>query len=275
MNDVATDFMTIGQFARRSRLSLKALRLYDELGLLPPAHIDPVSGYRYYREVQFKKARLIMLLRRIDMPLTTIADILAGTDEQATDLLMAYWQGVEETVTTNRRIVTYLREYQFGTEKTMKYEIKTRDVPAQTVLTTSREVYAKDLPPFIQSAIGKLIEHISDQGGQVSAPPEAIFHGQVDEDNNGPVEIAVPYTGEVVPADGFTLKTQPARQEAYTTLTMKQLEFPEILKVYDAVGAWLEENGKTPAGSPREVYFGDDMDSESGAPFCDIAWPFR
>jgi DNA-binding transcriptional MerR regulator len=42
------DLMSIGEFARLSRLSAKALRLYDELGLLPPAQVDPGSGYRWY-----------------------------------------------------------------------------------------------------------------------------------------------------------------------------------------------------------------------------------
>ena len=42
--------LSIGVFARRSRLSMKALRLYDRLGLLKPADVDPENGYRRYRE---------------------------------------------------------------------------------------------------------------------------------------------------------------------------------------------------------------------------------
>jgi PPM family protein phosphatase len=50
MSPVTTDqLMTIGAFARQSRLSLKALRLYDELGLLRPAAVDDSTAYRYYR----------------------------------------------------------------------------------------------------------------------------------------------------------------------------------------------------------------------------------
>lgn len=46
MNKTATDLMSIGRFSQASRLSLKALRLYDALGLLPPAYVDPASSYR-------------------------------------------------------------------------------------------------------------------------------------------------------------------------------------------------------------------------------------
>jgi DNA-binding transcriptional MerR regulator len=41
--------LTIGAFARASRLSAKALRRYDELGLLPPARVDSMTGYRRRR----------------------------------------------------------------------------------------------------------------------------------------------------------------------------------------------------------------------------------
>ena len=50
--------MSISEFARRSRLSPKALRLYDEMGLLPPARVDAVTGYRLYGTDQIEPARL-------------------------------------------------------------------------------------------------------------------------------------------------------------------------------------------------------------------------
>jgi len=71
------DLMTIGAFAERTRLSPKALRLYDRPGLLPPVRADPVSGYRFYSEDQVADARLVALLRRLGMPLPVIADIAA------------------------------------------------------------------------------------------------------------------------------------------------------------------------------------------------------
>ena len=66
-------YMTIGEFAARARLSPKALRLYDRLGLLPPARVDDDSGYRLYTEDQVESAQLVGLLRRLDMPLALIA----------------------------------------------------------------------------------------------------------------------------------------------------------------------------------------------------------
>jgi hypothetical protein len=55
--------MTIGAFARASRLSPKALRLYDDLGLLTPTHVAPTTGYRFYEQGQLERAWLVAWLR--------------------------------------------------------------------------------------------------------------------------------------------------------------------------------------------------------------------
>ena len=84
MEPRVTALLTIGAFARTSRLSIKALRLYDESGLLPPVCIDPETGYRYYDPAQLERARLVVWLRRLDMPLARIRLVcdLCETDRQ-------------------------------------------------------------------------------------------------------------------------------------------------------------------------------------------------
>ena len=84
------DLMSIGEFARLSRLSPKALRLYDELGLLPPARVDPDSGYRWYAAGQLDNARLVASLRQIGLPLTEIKVILSVEPEAAAAQVSAY-----------------------------------------------------------------------------------------------------------------------------------------------------------------------------------------
>lgn len=74
------DPLSIGQFARLVRLSVKQLRHYADLGLLPPAWVDPDTGYRYYRADQARDAMSIGLLRSLDVPLAAIKDVLSGQD---------------------------------------------------------------------------------------------------------------------------------------------------------------------------------------------------
>jgi membrane-associated phospholipid phosphatase len=61
--------MPIGRFAASVRLSVKALRHYDELGLLEPACVDAATGYRYYAPAQAREALLIGMLRELELPL--------------------------------------------------------------------------------------------------------------------------------------------------------------------------------------------------------------
>lgn len=67
------ELVAIGRFSAMTRLSVKALRHYDEIGLLRPAEVDPQSGYRYYRLSQANTAEAIRTLRSIDMPLDEIS----------------------------------------------------------------------------------------------------------------------------------------------------------------------------------------------------------
>jgi protein phosphatase len=116
------DLLTIGAFARASRLSPKALRLYDSLGLLPPAHVDEVSGYRFYRPDQLERARLVAWLRRIGMPLARIGpvcDLAQDAPDQAAAQIAAYWAETEAELTARRALTAHLISYLSGEEPAM------------------------------------------------------------------------------------------------------------------------------------------------------------
>lgn len=78
---------SIGEMARDSGLSVSALRFYDGAGVLVPAWVDPVSGYRWYGPGQLEEARLLGGLRRAGMPLADIRLVLAGWSSADSDLV--------------------------------------------------------------------------------------------------------------------------------------------------------------------------------------------
>ncbi|MBU1079193.1 MAG: MerR family transcriptional regulator, partial [Spirochaetes bacterium] len=55
----------MGEFSAATRLTVKALRLYHDEGILVPERIDPFSGYRYYGDASWKRARSVSLLREL------------------------------------------------------------------------------------------------------------------------------------------------------------------------------------------------------------------
>ncbi|MFF1356236.1 protein phosphatase 2C domain-containing protein [Streptomyces sp. NPDC058297] len=103
--------LTIGAFAKASRLSPKALRLYDELGLLNPARVDPVTGYRLYAPEQLDQARLVAWLRRLGMPLARIQHVSALDAAEAAQEIRAFWAGVEADTAARRNLATFLIDH--------------------------------------------------------------------------------------------------------------------------------------------------------------------
>ena len=68
--------LTIGEYAAATQLTAKALRLYDEQGLIKPGRVDATSGYRYYDAEQVATGRLVRTLRDMNLSLTQIREVL-------------------------------------------------------------------------------------------------------------------------------------------------------------------------------------------------------
>lgn len=264
----------IGEFARRSRLSVKALRLYERQGLLRPAVVDAANGYRRYREDQLTAARLVALLRRLDMPLAVVARIVAAPEAERADLVGGYWAEVEHRLAVQRGLAAHLRVVLSGGKGLVEmYEVKQRDVPAQVVLTEQRHLLQPALVDWIAASMDRLVKASQEYGG-VAEAPFVVYHGEVNDDSDGPVEACVPI-GVAEPPSGVAARVEPAHREAYVRLTKAQVAFPQILSAYDAVAEWIKENGFAIHDAPREVYFaGVDAAGPEDA-VCDVAFPMR
>jgi DNA-binding transcriptional MerR regulator len=267
------DLMTSGVFSKRTRLSPKALRIYEEKGLLTPWTIDPDNGYRYYAESQLKQARLISLLRRLEMPLKLIAEVVELDPEVAIKEIGAYWESVEVDIKTRRRLVRYLNQYLIGKGQTM-FTVETRETDEQKVASIEERHFVGTLSPFIDRAMGTIYGHLQGAGVETGTP-FVIYHGEVNNDSDGPVEVCVPFEGSVEPLEDIRVRKESGGREAFARITKGQVEFPRILEAYDAVAAWIEENGESDRGAPREIYFGDWAAIGNDDPAVDIAYPLK
>ncbi|MEU3553811.1 MerR family transcriptional regulator [Streptomyces fragilis] len=114
---------SIGEMARDSGLSVSALRFYDRAGVLVPAWVDPVSGYRWYAPEQVEESRLLARLRRAGMPLADIRLVLAGWSGADTGLvrrlLQAHLRRLERGLSDARRELSALRALLDDREKPM------------------------------------------------------------------------------------------------------------------------------------------------------------
>ncbi|MFH8385513.1 MerR family transcriptional regulator [Kitasatospora sp. NPDC018058] len=268
------DLITIGELAARTRLSLKALRLYGNSGLLPPARVDPRTGFRRYGLAQIERARRIALLRATGMPLARIAAVLDSSGEESVRQLDAYWREQESAHTARRDAVGYAREVLTGRNPTM-YEIAERDVPEQKVLFTRRHVRAADLPGFLAESSELLFCHLRQAGACLSGPVFAVYDGLVSEDCDGLVEVCAPTQNAVEPAGRIGVRIEPAHREAYTALPKRHTDYLATAAAHDAVGAWLAEHGHARSASNREVYYPNWATASPGEHVVDVAVPFR
>ncbi len=111
--------LTIGEFSRAARLSPKALRCYDDLGLLRPARVDQASGYRYYSPDQLERARLVAWLRRLGMPLARIAEVCDLSAAGAAQAVAAFLAVEEAGFAERRGLALFLISYLSGRETAM------------------------------------------------------------------------------------------------------------------------------------------------------------
>jgi DNA-binding transcriptional MerR regulator len=270
---VDDSLLLAGEFLLRTRLSPKALRLYEDSGLIRPADVDPRTGYRRYAPEQVGRARLIGLLRRAGMPLARVRDVVDLAPGARRAALEGWWASVESDVRERRELVRALSRP--TEEEVPVHDVTLRPVEAADLLTAERRLTVDRLPAFIADAAARIEAHLAGCGATATGPLRVIYHGMVTEDGDGPVEVAVPFTGTVPAVDDLRVRRQAAGSEACTALSRRDAEFPHVLAAYDAVGRWIDDEGLRRAGSPAEVYL-TSREAAGTAPdavHLEVVWP--
>jgi DNA-binding transcriptional MerR regulator len=266
--------LTIGEFAYQARLTARALRIYDETGLLRPAEVDPCNGYRRYGADQVGEGRLIGMLRAVDMGLAEIGQLLADlhADRQQAGMRLDEHLGQLEARHASRRLLIRHIHATLREEDSQMYPIQTRHVPAQRVMTIQRRLRVSEMKSCIQGAKAALASHLS--GIEPPGPLSYVFHGVINDESDGLLEITLGCPDDVQPTDVIGIRTEPAHDEAYTTITKAQWDYPAILAAYDAVAGSPEVRARPRSPlSCREVYLAEPDAIGNDDLICDIAFP--
>jgi DNA-binding transcriptional MerR regulator len=126
VSDRPPDLLSIGRFAAVTGLTVTALRHYGDVGLLPPAHVDPATGYRWYGGGQAVRGGLIRRLRAVDVPLDEVAAVLdaLGDPGRVGALLAVHEQRLAERATDAVALS--------GTFADLSKELQTMPAPSDT-----------------------------------------------------------------------------------------------------------------------------------------------
>ncbi|MGE5072235.1 MAG: MerR family transcriptional regulator, partial [Anaerolineae bacterium] len=138
----------IGEFSRLSRVSVRMLRYYDQLGLLKPSQTDPVTGYRYYSAEQLTRLNRILALQDLGFSLQQIGDLLDEElpSAQLLGMLRLKRAEMEQAIQAGqqrlRRLEARMAQLD-GASAGRTYDIVLRSVEPQLV-ASARETVADD-----------------------------------------------------------------------------------------------------------------------------------
>jgi DNA-binding transcriptional MerR regulator len=241
--------ISIGEFARRSRLSLKALRLYDERGLLVPSRVDQASGYRYYGTAQVDQARLVVMMRQLQFPLAAIKELLACDPADAATRIAEHWRDAEAAHDARRDLADYLVNLLSG-KRSVMYEVAIREMPERSLLCLKRTVHEQEAWAFGKEFIAILRERPLPKMEGREGAMFSIYWGEVSADSDGPMEMCkpVPETQAHALAEHYpelTLRTEPAHREMFVTLPagpggISPVHFELAM---ESMRAWAHEQG--------------------------------
>jgi DNA-binding transcriptional MerR regulator len=251
--------ISIGEFARRSRLSLKALRLYDERGVLVPARVDRASGYRYYDTAQLDDARLVVMLRQLQLPLAAVKELLACDPADAAARIAGHWRDAEAAHDARRDLADYLVSRLSGKRPVM-YEVGTREMSERSLLCLKRNVDEQGQWAFGKEFIAILRERPLPKIEGREGAAFCIYWGLVSGDSDGPVEwcIPVPQAEAHVLAEHYpelTLRTEPAHLEMFVALPAGYgaVQWNLACESLEAWGQEQEHEGERLALTPEDL----------------------
>jgi effector-binding domain-containing protein len=268
------NLLPIGRFSRMTRLSVKALRRYDELGLLVPAVVDPFSSYRYYTYSQANRAEAIRMLRGLDMPLEQIRELLAADEPEVAAKLLEMHRGtLEERLERHRRMLAFIERLIERKEGIMPYEVAVKEVPAQHVALVRLPTSFATIGADISQGFAELGEATGRAGAQMTGPPFVVMVEELDEETGGDIELGFP-VARPFPGSGNVHGVElPATTVAWT---MHHGPYEEVGPAYHTVTGWIQEHGHEIAGPPREVYLTDPGETPDPADFLtEVQFPIR
>lgn len=256
---------TIGEFAGLARVSVRMLRHYDAVGVLPPAAVDPVTGYRRYAAAQLLRLHRVVVLNDLGLTLAQVRRVLDDEvdAEQLRGMLRLREAELEARVAQDAARLAVLRTHLRSLEREGRMstnEVVLRSVPAQRVAHVSAVAasYApEDITPVIGPLYPRLFDGLAARGLVMVGPPLAWYEPVGDGDGDGEavvVHAAAPVDAPLAPDDGagFEVVDLPALERAAAIVHRGAMD--DVEPSMGALAAWIEEQGLRPLGLAREVY---------------------
>ena len=254
--------LKIGEFSKLGQVSPKALRLYDERGLLRPAWIDRFTGYRYYNADQLATLHSILALKDLGFSLDQIGELLAGeTDPQALGQMMRERQrdlsrhiAAEEA--RLMRVQARLRQIERA-DPLPQHAVVLKPVRPLTVAGLRRSLTGQEALPGLLDSVRVELRRL---GLPLPVPVIGIYYDEVFRESSLDVEVAAPLSGRVRVTSELSVHELPG--EELMACTVHHGPYALLTQAYEAVFSWLDSSGYQLAGPNRDLFLQTPMPGE-------------
>ncbi len=270
--------MRIGEFSQISRVTVKTLRYYDQIGILKPHQVDRFTGHRMYTIAQLSQLNRILALKALGLSLEQIQDVLDDnlSDDQLMLMLSIKKAELQQTLTDVQTQIAQLdTRIQFVRQegKMPDYDVIIKSLPAQKVLSIRQCMDSSQIELLIHDIHKDLIEQKIESAGEWMT----LYHHEGFRSTDLDVEVAVPI-GDLDVAD---VKLSEDRVmivrtiDAYDTVAtvIEQGSNKSWQGSYGALGKWMENNKYELVLPSREVYLTDENDKASW--LVEIQYPLQ
>jgi len=243
----------IGDFSKLSHVSVKALRLYDEMGLLKPVSVDTFTSYRYYEFNQLARLYRILALKDLGLSLEEIGRVLEN------DISVEQLRGM--LALRQAEIRQRMQEDEARLERVANLLDHLNEEPPMSV----HAVVIKTVESFKVASVRGVVPQPPDQGilwndliafmdlkkARMAGPPFAIYHDPDFREQNWDIEVCQPIIEPVSSSDRVKVYDLPRVEKM--ACVVHHGPFATLQTAYDSLAKWIDENGYRIAGPAREI----------------------
>lgn len=270
----------IGDFSRLTRVSIKTLHHYDEIGLFKPQHVDPFTGYRFYSFDQLPRLNRILALKDLGFTLEQVRQVLDGdlSADELRGMLRLRQAQLQQQMDEAREKLAHveIRLKQIEREgKMSEIEVLLKTVEPITV-AGAREVVAapEQMRERCIALITETCALIESRHLKTDGVSFALYYSSEAEGIDVEMAFAVePPTGQPVQQGRAAVHTLPAITAAYAVYRGSYDDFGAVGDVHHALTRWIDEHGYRIAGPPREFYLRPPQGPDDRAGVMEIQYP--
>ena len=269
--------LKIGDFSKLSRISIRMLRHYDEIGILRPENVDDFTGYRYYSESQLPLAGRIQALKGLGFGLSAIKEILGkySDSREIEKFLLIKRKELEEeaaVVQQKRMLLDSTLKWLRKDGKLMDYDVTCKTLPERYVASVRQVIPAYDQEEMLWEIMCRELEP---QKVQQAVPcyGMAIFHDEGHKEHDPDVEIQMAVVGKYQDTEHVRFTTVPPVWIASVTY---KGSYDQILRVNQAVADWVVANGYDFDGKSFCIYHVSPSQTENPEELVtEVCFPVR